>query len=403
MRIMNFQIVCVFFLLITSQPLWAMQVVAIGEAELNQADKASSRQAALEDAMRQAMLRVKTNVKSSQIIENLQLISDQVEVSTQGSLENLRILKEWEERGSYFVKIQAHVLSQSTCSSDSHLGLRKKVAVAAFSSQHREHFQLGRLSAVEHKMAEHLVLKLSQKGELQTLNASTTTLFNDQSRAPTIRTPINSLTTVMDLAKTLGAQYVVSGVIRDMDMVNPEGRGARFYDRPLSWVGFKRKKPLRQFAVDVFIHEGVSGALLFQKGYATAGEWALPKNKSVGFATAAFWKSGYGKAVKQLVKDVATDLNATLRCQPFMSRIVKTEVNTIIINAGTGSGLRPGHQLKLLKSRYFYDAFSQARIRLDDTETTVIVKQVQPTFAIAEAPLTLNRINIQMDDFAVSW
>ena len=403
MEVISYWVIWLVALFLVVDQAQGKEVEVIGQAVIGQQGQNQIRQKALEDAIRQASLMSKASVRSSQILQGLNLVADDVEVRANGSVENIQVLKEWDDDGIFYIKIRANALSVPSCPSKDHLGLRKTIAIAGFPVQNREQLLNGHLDDIEHKMAEQFVMMLNREGNVQSINAGHLQLYSQVNSAPASWTSRHTLTTAVNVAKHVGAQYVVSGVIRDMDMVNPEAREARFYDKPLSWVGMKRKKRLRQFAIDIFVHDGVSGVMLLQKVYTTAGEWIQPRNARIGFATAEFWKSEYGKQIRILLKDISLDIDGTLKCQPFMSRIVRAQDKKVYINAGTNSGIRPGHKLKLVKARYFYDVESQERMQLDPTGEYMTIKKVQPSFAIAEVSKTLNRLHIQVDDYAVTW
>ena len=159
----------------------------------------------------------------------------------------------------------------------------------------------------------------------------------------------------------------------------------------------------REFVMDVFIHDGLSGAMLSQRTYRTQGEWNVRKNDYVGFATPDFWDTNYGGEVSSLLEKAADDLNQTLRCQPFMARIVKARGNRLHIEASAGAGIRPGDTFKVYRTGTLYNLDLEPRTELTDMAAEAVVKHVQPQFIVADLKQSAEHLAIQRDDMVIAW
>ncbi|MEL7401418.1 MAG: FlgT C-terminal domain-containing protein, partial [Pseudomonadota bacterium] len=153
----------------------------------------------------------------------------------------------------------------------------------------------------------------------------------------------------------------------------------------------------------VFVHDGLSGAMLFHRSYSTSGDWDIARQQSVGFASPAFWNTGYGEEVRGLLSSVVDDLDEVLRCQPFMARVVKARGNRLHIEASAGAGIRPGDKFQVYRTSTFYNLDLEPRTELSDMATEVVVKQVQPQFVVAEMKYTAEHLAIQRDDMVIAW
>jgi hypothetical protein len=199
----------------------------------------------------------------------------------------------------------------------------------------------------------------------------------------------------------MGAQFVLSGVIRDTSMHDSEALKTSI------WSVFKRSinrvDTRRSFALEVFVHDGFSGAIVFQEFYRLDANWDLTLNEPAPFGTPAFWNTAYGQAVGSMLDGIGGTLSEALHCQPFMTRIAKVNGKTLHFAAGANSGLRPGDKLNLYRSFSFYNAELLQYTELTDVKATLQVDQVQPDFARGELMVDAGRLNVQEDDILIAW
>jgi len=155
--------------------------------------------------------------------------------------------------------------------------------------------------------------------------------------------------------------------------------------------------------MDVYVHDGISGALMFQNTYATAGEWQYDDYTRTGFATPVFWKSDYGEHVKDVISTVVDDLNTNLGCQPYMAKIIDAKGDYIRLDTGGSVGMRPGDELTVFRTSTFYNLDQEGLTQLHDTKVKATITQVQPRFAIARLDRQASRYAIQREDVVVAW
>lgn len=380
----------------------AMTVEATGTAAID-GSLHQAREMALKDAMRQASLRGGVQLQSSQQMRMGELEQDDVSIHSRARLADVQVLWEDEVDGLYQVTISADVQPKAMCPANG-IPYRKSIAVAGFGLIHPQQASLGRLNDIERSLAQHLVRRMGRNASLQALDASGISLYEDPERAPAMETRQQRLTTSVSLATQLGAQYVVSGVVRDLSLTGarvPTSRESRPGWRGL--LGLEPREEERQFVVSVFVHDGLSGALLHQQEYQTLGAWNLPANRATGFASPEFWRTAYGSAVDQLLSGMVDDLSEVLRCQPFMARIVQTSGNRLHIDASAAAGIRPGDRFQVYRTGTIYNLDLEPATELTDMATEVIVKQVQPQFVIAEMQYSAEHLAIQRDDLVIAW
>ncbi len=379
-------------------------VDATGEAEIFYGDENSARVKALRKAIENASLQVSAQVHSTQVMENGNLTVDYLRVNSAAQVRDIQIMSEGRDGDLYRVDITARVASDQVCANVMANHYRKSVAVTGFAMEHPEQATLGHLGAVDRELAAYLVNGLSGMAGVRALNANNMTLYpNNTPNAPTQLSPRMTLTSAVDAAKSLGVQFVISGVVRDLAMENPEAPRARRWDGWLQKVGIHKAPRTRHFVFDVFVHDGYSGALVFQSRYSTYGLWNEPRTARVGFATGRFFGTGYGQEVQRLLQQAISDIQQTIQCQPFMATITQVNGNRLFVDTGASSGLRPGDFLSVYRTSQHFDRQGDSFWQINDTRLVAEVKQVQPHFAIAELSIGSERLNLQMDDVVMGW
>ena len=361
-----------------------------------------ARQQALEDAMRQASLRAEAHVVSTQLMSKGVIQQDDIKLKSQGKVKDVEVLWEDARDGIYSVAIRADVKPVQMCQSQGN-SLRKAVAITGFGLVSAKQTSLGQLQNIEQDLARVFINTLNDSGQMHALDASHIGLYEKPAYAPASQNQQRHLTTSMTLAQNLGAQYIVSGIVRGLDTLSTVADKAQDNETWLSLVGLTDEPAERQFAIDVFVHDGFSGALIFSNSYATQGRWNLDRMANVRFASPAFWKSHYGHAVKDLLAGAIDDVSMSLRCQPFMAKIIKTEGKRLHIEALAGAGIRPGDKFSIYRSGTFYNLDLEPRIELTNTDMQATVKQVQPQFIVADLNMSAQQLSIQRDDIVIAW
>jgi hypothetical protein len=377
-------------------PTIARDVEVTGRAMVFDGNVDAARQNAINDALYQASLEAGVNVSSSQILQNFSLTKDKVLVKSSNKIKLKRIISEDHWKEQLMVKMIATITPEQQCTDNKNSGYRKTLAVTGFNLLDARQGSLGALYNVESKLSELLTMGINNKGNITALGAAQFYVNKGHINAPTFfdqDTLRNTLPT-----KALGSQFVMSGVVRDLSMITPGADKQRFYDEALDAIGFGRDKPIRQFVLDVFIHDSFSGALIFQQAYVTQGLWNIDEGTKVGFATPQFWKQDYGRHINNVLQQVVADVDNTLACQPYMGKIASAHGNQLRINSGTASGLRPGDQVKLYRTRSLYDANQKIGVDIQPTQLTAKIIRVLPTFSLAEMKQDAYALGIQQDD-----
>lgn len=393
MRQFGFLVLLLSFFPITVQ---AQVVEVTGRAFIDGAPS-EARHQAIDDALHQASLQLDSYVSGTQQMQMGVLTQDEVRVNTQAQVKDVEILWEQPRDGIYEVGIRARVTKASACPAQTK-SYRKAVAFAGFGLAKPQQATYGRLENIEQSLPRWLAANIHSYGKLQTLDATSISLFNDPRQAPSMESAQQRLTTSVALATELGAQYVVSGVVRDMALHQPQKAGFG-----LSRLMGGKKAPMRDLVVDFFIHDGLSGAMLFQQTYRTQGAWDAKPTKALGFATPDFWQTPYGGKVQGMLQAASQDIQDAIQCQPFMARIVKARGSRLHIEASASAGVRPGDTFTVYRTGTFYNLDLEPRTELTDMAVEAVVKQVQPHFIIADLEESAEVLAIQRDDMVIAW
>ncbi|MDO6562597.1 flagellar assembly protein T N-terminal domain-containing protein [Amphritea sp. 1_MG-2023] len=400
------RIAAALLLTLVSLSLHAVTMEAEGRALIFDKDIDSARRAAIKNATQQASLQASAIVSSTQRIDQGVLSIDNMQVSTLGMVSNIEVLDEKIQGRMLWVKLRADIDFEAGCPAGvSGHGYQKSVAVTAFPLLYPQHASLGDLSNIQTELSHILSNQINQTSNLKALSAGMLNVHENTRNAPTRQLSAGALTTVLGYTRQLDVQYIVSGVIRDMTMYDSSVTDPKrnilvdFYNR----MDYRSQRHLRTLALDLYIHDGFSGALLFSKQYTTAGRWNLAPEARPHFASAAFWQQDYGNQTQILIHQIADDLNDELRCMPFTARITKSEDNLLWFNAGALSGMKVGDKLTVYRKSNFFSDTMRSHVQLTNTRKTMTVIEVQPMFAIGRLAEDSSIDNIQADDVVIAW
>ncbi|MCP5162632.1 MAG: flagellar assembly protein T N-terminal domain-containing protein [Hahellaceae bacterium] len=384
-------------------PAHAQWVEATGYATVSGAgdqatDYSQAREAAMSDALRQAAQQLQT--QSGNSLSNSGSM-DGLSAQVKATVREMSVLDEQVIGNLYTVRLKADLIPRAACALEKKRSYRKKVAMLGFMLQTNAQTSLGGLTDIQRGVPAMLADQLGLLGDSQVYSSSQQTLYGDVQNAPSSESQLKTLTKAVQLAKQMGVQFVISGVIRDLSSFNPHPAANSALDKMSSWLGLQETR--RHFAVDIFVHDGLSGDILMQKRFETVGEWDQPANESVGFGSPAFLETSYGQAVNRLLGEMALSLNDALRCQPFMVRITRMEDKTLHFDAGALSGIRPGDELAVYRTYQFYDSNGLKGMELANAKSVLSVTQVHPDFSSGILPIEPGRLNIQEDDLLIAW
>lgn len=285
-----------------------------------------------------------------------------------------------------FVSPATSYLGKGQCPDQgrSHDNLQKSLVITRFVRNSPQTANAGNLYAAESGVPELIRAQLSE--QYQSIGPSVL----PQGFASTNLTEAQLKQQAQKIARQARTQFVLSGTIYDMAMATPETTYAPNLYR-LTANAFhdvtgieKFDKRTRTLSMDVQLRDGFTGDLLFNKNYTTTGIWN--QRKPVGFDSAAFFKTPYGKQVVSLTDKISQELAQVIHCQPFMATIDSSPGQAqILLHGGANNGLHAGDNL------YLYQVivvgsntdYQVADTRLVKRDTRLHLSEVYPSHSIA--------------------
>lgn len=381
----------------------AVVIEAEGQAIIIKGDLKSAREAAIKDASQQASMHAAVYISSNQVVRDGILEIDNMQISTLGRVSNIEILDEKIINNILHIRIKADVLIDTGCENGVTNSYIKSIAVAAFPMVDMNQARIGNLHDAPVAFATELTQRINSKDKLTGYNASRVNLYPDPSLAATSTLSDGALTSMLGNINRMEVNYVISGVIRDMSMVDPRTHAEDNYFIDLyNRMDYLSKKHLRSFSVDIFVHDGFTGQLLMQENYMTAGLWNLDPTIKTGFTGAGFYKQDYGQKVSELQQKIAKDLAEKLQCEPFTARINRVEDSNVWISAGSAQGLKRGDKLTIYRRSTFFTPDMRAQTQLNNTRQSITIEDAQGAFASGRLNGTVQQYNIRPGDLVRS-
>lgn len=378
----------------------AVVLEGVGHATIHGGDVDGAREKARRAALRDVALRYEAQISSRDTVENGVVTESRLQVASSARARDARIVDEYRRGDLLRVTVRADMSAGSSCGVGEAAGLKKRVAVTGFPILYTDQARVGRIDDAGEILPQQLQASLRETGRLQVYGATTSRLFQDLLNAPTQQKFDNRLTNVIQVARELDVQFVVTGVIRDLGVSDPSAWGTSVLDRLQRGVGVANQN--RRFVADLMVFDGFSGAPVYQQRFATEAQWDAGPGVSAGFDSAGFQETAYGQAVSGIMADMSSAVQEALACQPFITRITRVDGNRVTLASGATAGLRPGDELHLYRSQSFFDSLGGTP-ELSDSQTRMTLNNVHPDFSNGEMPLSGGEINIQRDDVAIVW
>jgi hypothetical protein len=225
-------------------------------------------------------------------------------------------------------------------------------------------------------------------------------MFASLRAGPTSETAGNRLEQYSAVSRQMGAQFVVSGIIRNLNVHRADSWDSSYAS------SIKRSlfsaDTLREFVVDVVLHDGYTGRVVSERRYMTSGRWDIPRTGKVRFGSPEFNESGYGVAVAEVFDKITDDLMSIIACQALLVPILEVTGKDLLLDIGTKSGLLPGAKLRLVRAE---SALQRPDVppKLWDTGVDLHLHQLSLDTSRAWMPAEGGSINIREGDYAVMY
>ncbi|MCK5828896.1 MAG: hypothetical protein KAH20_01165 [Methylococcales bacterium] len=314
-------------------------------------------------------------------------------VSSESLLGSTKVVDEWTVDDVYFLQLLSTISDGQQC----HSPYRKKIVVTGFpivtSGQVSANETQDLYSGIPREIMNHLI----ESGDFIGQNKTHTVLYSRPDIAPevTLETEYQD-SIIVQVAQGQGSQFVMSGVIRDLEVESTEYvRGAGFMAQMKS--AMRDFMARRGIAIDIYIHDGISGALLFQHRYTDTaiGDVWIPSGYTVG--SERFKSTPSGHKISKIIQLASKDIKDLFACYPFSARVVKVEKNKVYFAAGTQDKLKRGDNLVV------YAVNSNAGLKEKRLIGVVSVQDVQSNFSVGIMEIISDARKIKAGDLVKSW
>lgn len=367
-------------MLLTTWQASAAWFEAQGQALIQQGDRIAAKERATEEAIRQALMFAGASVQSVQMLTNGLLKEDRLQISASGEVQNLELIAEHWHADYVTVSIRADIFpKEAQCHASEY---KKTLVTTWFPLENRQQAQDGQL----HKLSEAAPRALQQQFRAQADYASL-----EQIEPYTVRwNKTNVLSQAPSLARQSRSQYILAAVINDLSINRPEHSSLAFW---------KDSDVMRQFGIDIYLVDGMNGAILLQKNYATEALWQFDRFEQVDVNSDKFWRSEFGKAVSHLFSNIVEDVDHQLTCQPATGRVLSINGDNLQVSIGRAHGLKVGDELTLYKTNQVIDPQGMTFLQYSLYPTKVKVVSASVDSATVAAVGNGILANIQPNDF----
>ncbi len=348
----------------------------VGTAAID-AEIAQARQAALADAEAQAAEQEGMQIRSDTTQEG-----DQITLHT-GPTPRLRVIEEWRDGDLYHVRAERDG-ANGGCGPQ----YRKRIAATAFPLLHPDQVYSNGIHGFEVGIPHELLHRLAASGNFLSRGVEAITLYDANALAPEgISQGSYGRSRLLEHADRVGADLILSGVVRDLGL-----EVSRFQ---LPYVG-RIGSSDRRVEIDLFIHDGHTGALLLRHHYAEEASGEVMLDRQIPFASAAFYRTDLGHSFDAIFDRAVQEVQERLHCLPFTARVLRVSGDEVVIDAGADTRIQVGDELIAHATRrdQLFDSGARSRGPEREPQGSVQVVDVQADYSVAQlnGATALNRL-----------
>ncbi len=349
-------------------------IIVQGQASIKNGAKLLARNQAFTDAIKNAAVEA-----GSQISAELLLGSS-------------KVVDEWVEGDVYNLQVLTVLSGGLSC----HSPYRKRIVATGFPGVVSGQISANETQDLYSGIPREIMNILMETGRFIGHNETHTVVYSRPDMAPEIIDPTayqDSI--VVQLAQEHGAQFVLSGVIRDLEVESTEYiRGAGVFAEAKSLM--RDFVARRGVSIDVYVHDGMNGALLFQHRYidSVIGDVWIPSGYSVG--SARFKSTPTGHKLSKMIQLASKDIERLFSCYPFSTKVIKVKNEKVYIAAGSLDKLKQGDSLVV------YATNSMAGMQEHRVIGVITIQDVQSRFSIGKMEIVSDYRKIKVGDLVKS-
>ena len=376
-------------------------VTVEGQAAVQNGAVLLAKKQALQDAIRVAAQQSAVAVNSYSSLDNNNRLLDSMSMRSAAAVSNTKVLREWQSGDVYHVSAMVELSPSGMCQQS----YRKRMIATAFPRVVQEQISDYETNDLDNGIPREINNLLMESNQFVGINATDIALYPRPDLAPNFqdRDPYQP-SKVIQVAKKSGVQFVLSGVIRDLEIASNEYmRGTGVEALVNSWA--RQISGKRNIGIDVYVHDGMSGALLLQRRYidSVEGDVLIPASYTVG--SDGFRTTEMGKKITEIIAKASHDIEQTLSCYPFATRIIDIKGDKVFIDAGAQEKLNVGDQLIVYStaSNGLHLDGGSSFIENDKQPISVLtVKSVTPRYAVGSIEGSASKLGIKIGDWVRS-
>lgn len=353
------------------------QATIQGRALITDAGVAQARQAAINDAVANASLQLKRSNSETMLVSDI------------------KVVDEWQEDNFYHVQALAVLSRQQACRAP----YRKKIVATGFPVMNPDQVNGTESQDLFSGIPREISNRLMESGDFIARNMTNVVLYTRPDLAPEITGNGGFAgSVILDIAKRNEAQFVLSGVIRDFKVESTEyGRGSGLFAMLKS--AMRDYVARRSVGIDVFVHDGFTGALLFQHRYTDSilGDVSLPSGYTVG--SERFDSTSAGHKITEIIHQASDDIQKLFGCYPFAARVARVDNNRIYIAAGAQDKIKVGDRFNV----YSAGISRSAGMGFTDSIGLMVISDVGPSMAAGNLEGALTQTMVRPGDWVRSF
>lgn len=372
----------VISLSLPSQAIW---FEASGQAVIQGGNKEQARQRATQEAIKQALLFAGASVRSVQSMAHGLLKDDRFEIRAMGEVSSVELVNEIYQDDYVTVTVRADIFPQNArCEASDY---RKSVITTHFPMENRHQATIGGLFNLGKPFSGYLKEEFDVYSQYAQIKKVEPFFFHPDTD------DVNNQ--AMQIARNNGAQFVLLGSIKELSMEELE---KSYLDYLTFW---NKKDPLRTISFHAKLIDGSTGELLMDEMFRASAAWNFSKYEVIDVNSNKMWNSSFGQSMKQIIQDVAQQVDETVSCIPAYGRILEVRNNNIAANIGSSQGVKQGDELSIFQMRQFFNPRGDSHFQYEIHPAKVVVAKVYHNSSVLRVTNNIPLGNIQPNDFVV--
>jgi len=371
-----------------------------GSAVIQGGDLGRARIEARQNALREAALQGNVRVGGVSVSDFGRIVTDSVQVRSTALVRSTEVLGEHREGDLLTVHLRVALGEAGDPCEFPAAAYRKKIATVYVPIAQPGQIGINDYFDYEKGVPSELARRLAATGAFLSRDAGDFSLYQYTAQAPTItRVMPDGRPAIVRLAEQLDAQFVVSGVIRDLGVQWETGLFASLLDSPAT-------PRARHLDIEFFIHDTLSGALLARHPYSRTirGNELVPA-APVRFGTPEFTQNPFGQAFGQILDAEVEAIKRLLQCRPFVMKVLDQKNSRLYLDAGADSKVQVGDVVTL------YDADQPGQVfgatgqmeQFGWPKAGVRVIQVFPAYSVAEPEHPEDGAVLMPGQYLMAW